>query len=201
MKGLLLKDFFVIKSSTLILLIGFAVFGFGISFYAPPFVLTLIASIILGQFVTTTIYSDRKSGWLKTSVTFPISRQAHISSKYFMYTLLCIFGIIFGTGLGVIITFIRNEINTQLILLFMCMTVVMVFISGAILIPCYYFIKEELSGALGILAYGASGAFFFGIMKLIENHTLAIGISVAISICTFIISWYLLCKHLSNKDI
>lgn len=47
MKGLLLKDYFAIKSSMIILLIGFVVFGFGVSFYAPPYVLMLIASIIL----------------------------------------------------------------------------------------------------------------------------------------------------------
>ena len=75
MKGLLLKDYFAIKSSMIILLIGFVVFGFGVSFYAPPYVLMLIASIILGQFVTTTIYSDRKCGWLKSSITFPTSKN------------------------------------------------------------------------------------------------------------------------------
>lgn len=47
MKGLLLKDYFVIKSSMIILLIGFVVFGFGVSFYAPPYVLMLIGSIMI----------------------------------------------------------------------------------------------------------------------------------------------------------
>ena len=36
MKGLLLKDYFAIKSSMIILLIGFVVFGFGVSFMLHP---------------------------------------------------------------------------------------------------------------------------------------------------------------------
>ena len=163
MKGLLLKDYFAIKSSMIILLIGFVVFGFGVSFYAPPYVLMLIASIILGQFVTTTIYSDRKCGWLKSSITFPTSKKSHVSSKYIMYALLCL--------------------------------------SGAVLIPCYYFIKEELSGAIGILAYGISGVFFFGMIKLIENHVLALTISIFTAIILFVISWCFLCQQIINRDI
>ena len=113
MKGLLLKDYFAIKSSMIILLIGFVVFGFGVSFYAPPYVLMLIASIILGQFVTTTIYSDRKCGWLKSSITFPTSKKSHVSSKYIMYALLCLLGVVVGLVLSIIITSIRNELDTH----------------------------------------------------------------------------------------
>jgi len=201
MKGLLLKDYFVIKSSMIILLIGFVVFGFGVSFYAPPYVLMLIGSIILGQFVTSTIYSDRKCGWLKSSITFPTSKKAHVSSKYIMYALLCLLGIVVGLILSITITSIRNEIDTYSLLLFTCMTITMVFMAGSILIPCYYFIKEELSGAIGILAYGISGAFFFGMMKLIENHVFALAISIFTAILLFVISWYVLCQQIINKDI
>ena len=201
MKGLLLKDYFVIKSSMIILLIGFVVFGFGVSFYAPPYVLMLIGSIILGQFVTSTIYSDRKCGWLKSSITFPISKKTHVSSKYIMYALLCLLGIGVGLILSITITSIRNQIDTYSLLLFTCMTITMIFMAGAIVIPCYYFIKEELSGAIGILAYGISGAFFFGMMKLIENHVFAFAISIFIAILLFVISWYVLCERIINKDI
>lgn len=201
MKGLLLKDYFAIKSSMIILLIGFVVFGFGVSFYAPPYVLMLIASIILGQFVTTTIYSDRKCGWLKSSITFPTSKKSHVSSKYIMYALLCLLGVVVGLVLSIIITSIRNELDTHLLLLFTCMTTTMIFMSGAVLIPCYYFIKEELSGAIGILAYGISGVFFFGMIKLIENHVLALTISIFTAIILFVISRCFLCQQIINRDI
>lgn len=118
-----------------------------------------------------------------------------------MYALLCLLGIVVGLALSIIITSIRNEIDTHLLLLFTCMTTTMIFMSGAILIPCYYFIKEELSGAIGILAYGISGVFFFGMIKLIENHVLALTISIFTAIILFVISWCFLCQQIINRDI
>ena len=49
MKGLLLKDFYTIKSSIISLLITFMVIGFGISFFVVPQVLIIIATIVLGM--------------------------------------------------------------------------------------------------------------------------------------------------------
>lgn len=161
----------------------------------------LIFKHALGQFVTTTIYSDRKCGWLKSSITFPTSKKSHVSSKYIMYALLCLLGVVVGLVLSIIITSIRNELDTHLLLLFTCMTTTMIFMSGAVLIPCYYFIKEELSGAIGILAYGISGVFFFGMIKLIENHVLALTISIFTAIILFVISWCFLCQQIINRDI
>lgn len=51
MKGLLLKDFYTIKSSIISLLITFMVIGFGISFFVVPQVLIIIATIVLGMSV------------------------------------------------------------------------------------------------------------------------------------------------------
>ena len=69
MKGLLLKDFYTIKSSIISLLITFMVIGFGISFFVVPQVLIIIATIVLGMSVTTIfrsvykeLHADRETG-------------------------------------------------------------------------------------------------------------------------------------------
>lgn len=74
MKGLLLKDFYTIKSSIISLLITFMVIGFGISFFVVPQVLIIIATTVLGMSVTTIFNFDKKSGWVKTSITFPTKK-------------------------------------------------------------------------------------------------------------------------------
>lgn len=81
MKGLLLKDFYTIKSSIISLLITFMVIGFGISFFVVPQVLIIIATIVLGMSVTTIFNIDKKSGWLKTSITFPTKKSSIIVIK------------------------------------------------------------------------------------------------------------------------
>lgn len=65
MKGLLLKDYYLIKSVLYIILVVFAVVGIGMSFLTSTWVLTVIATVMLGMISVTTINMDRNSGWKK----------------------------------------------------------------------------------------------------------------------------------------
>ena len=59
MKGLLLKDYYIIKSSLLILAVVFVVIGASLSYLSTPWVLTVLATVLLGMIVTTTITLDK----------------------------------------------------------------------------------------------------------------------------------------------
>lgn len=112
MKGLLLKDFYTIKSSIISLLITFMVIGFGISFFVVPQVLIIIATIVLGMSVTTIFNIDKKSGWLKTSITFPTKKSSIISCKYLMYSFVSIIGVFFGIGFSTAISLIIVNVKS-----------------------------------------------------------------------------------------
>lgn len=62
MKGLLLKDYYIIKSSLLILAVVFVIIGASLSYLSTPWVLTVLATVLLGMIVTTTITLDKTSG-------------------------------------------------------------------------------------------------------------------------------------------
>ena len=51
MKGLLLKDYYIIKSSLLILAVVFVVIGASLSYLSTPWVLTVLATVLLGMIV------------------------------------------------------------------------------------------------------------------------------------------------------
>lgn len=89
MKGLLLKDFYTIKSSIISLLITFMVIGFGISFFVVPQVLIIIATTVLGMSVITIFNFDKKSGWLKTSITFP-TKKVRLLVANILFIVLCL---------------------------------------------------------------------------------------------------------------
>ena len=82
MKGLLLKDYYLIKSVLYIILVVFAVVGIGMSFLTSTWVLTVIATVMLGMISVTTINMDRNSGWKKVSIVLPVSRTAVLDCKY-----------------------------------------------------------------------------------------------------------------------
>ena len=88
MKGLLLKDFYITRSILAILGIVFLIIGASLSYLVSPWTLTVLATVLLGMNVASTINVDKTSGWQKTVVTAPVSRKTYISSKYIMYVWL-----------------------------------------------------------------------------------------------------------------
>ena len=104
MKGLLMKDFYVIRSVIATLLLVFIVMGICLSYLVNPWVLTVLATVMLGMIVASTITMDKTSGWIKTIAITPVSRKSFISSKYVMYFLLSIVGLIMGIIFGTVST-------------------------------------------------------------------------------------------------
>ncbi len=201
MKGLLLKDFYTIKSSIISLLITFMVIGFGISFFVVPQVLIIIATIVLGMSVTTIFNIDKKSGWLKTSITFPTKKSSIISCKYLMYSFVSIIGVFFGIGFSTAISLIIKDTNFNFLPTFIYLSVIMTFFSGSILLPCFYLLDEEKSMIGAMVSYPLGAGFVFVMTKLIGSNILSMTISTVLSLILFIVSWYFLSKYVEKNDI
>ena len=175
MKGLLMKDFYVIRSVIATLLLVFIVMGICLSYLVNPWVLTVLATVMLGMIVASTITMDKTSGWIKTIAITPVSRKSFISSKYVMYFLLSIVGLIMGIIFGTVSTFIIDG-NTKMIGLFIC-------VIGT------------------ILAYPVSAGVVAGLIYLLGNTIPTYILTFLIALVLFLISWYLSGKILSKKDI
>ena len=201
MKGLLLKDFYTIKSSIITILITFIAIGFGISFFVTPQALIVISTIVLSLSVATAINIDKKSGWLKSSITFPTRKNSFISCKYVMYSLMSIIGIIFGITFSTIISFITNNTSFSLLPTFTYLSVAMTFFSGSILIPCFYLLDEEKSMIVAMISYPIGTCFVYIMIKFIGNIILSATVTVFISLALFISSWYYLSKYIEKNDI
>ena len=201
MKGLLLKDFYTIKSSIISLLITFMVIGFGISFFVVPQVLIIIATTVLGMSVITIFNFDKKSGWLKTSITFPTKKSSIISCKYLIYSFVSIIGIFFGIGFSTAISLIIKDTNFSFLPTFVYLSVIMTFFSGSILLPCFYLLDEEKSMIGAMVSYPLGAGFVFVMTKLIGNNILSMTISTVLSLILFIVSWYFLSKYVEKNDI
>ena len=71
----------------------------GMSFLTSTWVLTLIATVMLGMICVTTINMDKTSGWSRVSGVLPVSRKTVIDSKYLLYALLSGTGLLLGAAL------------------------------------------------------------------------------------------------------
>lgn len=200
MKGLLLKDFYIIRSILAILAVVFIVIGASLSYLADPWVLTVLATVMLGMNVTSTINVDKSSGCLKTIITTPVSRKSYISSKYIMYLLLSIVGLVFGVVFGAIANLMIGG-GTEMMGLFVSISLTMALLSGSVILPFYIMLDESKSVIGTILAYPVSAGIFIALILLLGHTISTLVITVFVAMCLFAMSWYLSTRILAQKDI
>lgn len=200
MKGLLLKDYYIIKSSLLILAVVFVVIGASLSYLSTPWVLTVLATVLLGMIVTTTITLDKTSGWIKTVLTTQISRGTYTDSKYISYLGLSLIGLAFGIIFGYIASTVIGK-SSDGAMVFVCVSVAMALLAGGIILP-FYFLTDETKSILGsIIAYPVSAGVFIGLFLLLGNHLSTYVIILVVSLAAFIVSWVLTKKVLLVRDL
>lgn len=169
MKGLLLKDYYLIQSILYIILVVFLVVGIGLSFLTSTWVLTVIATVMLGMISVTTINMDKSSGWRKISAVLPVSRKTFLDSKYILYLLLSGIGLFLGIILSLIVSTFKGQFDYQSMLLFISISIAMALFSGSMTIPFAFLFSEEKSMLGLIVAYPLSAMVFVGAALLIDN--------------------------------
>lgn len=200
MKGLLLKDYYMIRSAILILLLVFVVAGICLSYLVNSWIFIVISTVMLGMNVASTIIMDKTSGWIKSIAITSVSKTTLIDSKYVMYFLLSILGLVLGFVVGMIHNVMIGG-DTKMIGLFICISISMALISGSVIIPSYFLLDETKSVIGTILAYPISASIIAGIIYLLGN-TMPVYIFIFfIAFTLFIISRYVLDKRMSTKDI
>ena len=96
MKGLLIKDFYVIKDGLLIPVLTMFALGVGLSVVGSIWILPIIAAASLGMQAVLTLSMDKSSQWYKFARTLPVSKNRFVASKYILYFLFSVAGILLG---------------------------------------------------------------------------------------------------------
>ncbi len=143
MKGLLLKDYYLIRSVLYIILAVFAVTGIGMSFLASAWVLTVMATVMLGMISVTTIQMDKHSGWRKISAVLPVSRKAVLDSKYILYILLSGAGLLFGILFSVTVSVCQGQPDYDSMLLYAGISIALALFSGSMTLPLRFFSAKK----------------------------------------------------------
>ena len=201
MKGLLLKDYYLIRSILYIILVVFAVIGIAMSFLTSTWVLTVIATVMLGMISVTTINMDKSSGWRKVSVTLPVSRKTFLDSKYILYLLLSGIGLLLGVTLSVIVSVFKGQLDYNSMLLFISISIAMALLSGSMTIPFAFLFSEEKSMLGLIIAYPLSAMIFVAAALLFDNKLMACGLVAIAAVVLYIMSWSISRKYIANRDI
>ena len=207
MKGLLLKDFYVIHSGLLILLLTFVFVGAAMSFVISPWVLVVIFTVTLSFQSAVTVQTDKSSQWDRFSVTLPVSRKQTIASKYIMYLLLSLAGLATGTVISVVCAWFQQGFDAESLLQYSSLAIIVSLLPGSISIPCSFLLDEEKSMVGMILAYMITSGIIVAVilvfskyMNLQENVGMVIGILAVISVVLYVISWLVCPPRICKKD-
>lgn len=208
MKGLLLKDFYIIRSGLLILLLTFAFIGAGMSFVISPWVLIVIFTVTLSFQSAVTVQTDKSSQWDRFSITLPVSRKQTIASKYVMYLLLSLVGLGVGTVISIVCAWFQEGFDAESLLTYSSLAIIVSLLPGSISIPCSFWLDEEKSMIGTILAYMVTSGIIAAVvlifnkyMNLQENISMVIGILAVISVILYTMSWLVCPPKISKKDI
>lgn len=203
MKGLFLKDFYIMRANILVVIISCIIITIGLSMLISPSVIIIMTAVPLCMTVTGTIISDKKTKWTEFASTLPVSKNEIISSKYITYILWSIIGIIFGTMVCMITIEIMN-ITDNNIIMFLGFSVIITLLTGSFTIPCNFMLSEEKSMIGTILAYSMTSGILalsiFIIRKVfnIGNINQTILIINIINIVVYLVSWYIAQKKIEN---
>lgn len=208
MKGLILKDIYVIKDGLLIPVLMLALLGVVLSTLSSPWVLIVVAACSLSMQANMTIPTDKSSQWYKFSVTLPISRVQFIRSKYVMYVILGALGLLFGGAITVAVTMNMGIFKVGTLLKFVCMAISMVLLPGSVNVPLTFLLNEEQSVVGIVISYVAAAGLFMGItfvlghfINMSENTLLTYGLVAGISVIVYLVSWAFAPKVVSRRDL
>lgn len=203
MKGLLLKDFYLVRATLAIILVTYAVIGIGMSIMSDPWITVVIGAVMFGIMSASTINMDKQYGWNKFEVTLPVSKAHIVDSKYLLYLLFSVLGFVVGVALSLIICAIKPDLMPadEMVRLYLSISAAMALFAGGVQIPGNFLLSAEKAMITLIVAYPLLTGIFVAVARLTEDMVLTCNIVLGLSVAVFVLSWLIGRKLIAARDI
>ncbi len=208
MKGLLIKDYYVIKDTIFIQLITLSVVGFSMAFLSSAEVFITMAITCFSLFTSTAITADKTSKWNIFSSTIPVSKINTISSKYWLNNILILLGVLLGLVITTIILLVGGEFVFSELTPYILLGLYVSFSSSSINIPLAFVLNEKQQIIAMFLSVGFSTCLFAGTSYLASFFTdlqsiklNIVYILLALSLVSYTVSWIISPKIIAKLDI
>lgn len=202
MKGLLLKDFYLVRAALAIILVSYAVIGIGFSIVVDPWVTVIIGSIMFGIMSASTINMDKQYGWRKLAATLPVDKRNLIDSKFLLYLLFSVLGFVVGVVLALVIANVADKTTApETIRLYLSVAGAMALFSGGVMIPCNFLLSDEKAMVSLIVTFPLLTGIFVAISRATDDVMLSCNIVLVISAVVFVGSWLFSRGKIARMDI
>lgn len=204
MKGLLRKDFYVVRKNLLLMGLMFAIAGGFIAAITSPWILAILGAVMLGSVSVSTIISDKSAQWDRFSASLPVAGRTVVSSKYLLYGLLSLAGLLLGTALAALLCLVLRSWDTELLWFQISVGITVSLLSGSISIPCGLRFAEEQATVAMMLSYAVTSAVFVGIVVVpaalfqVALDPFWIGtVGDVVGAAAFFLSWQIVSRHVA----
>lgn len=202
MKGLLLKDLFLLKNSIPITLFTTLLIGAALARMNTPWLLIPITAAAFSMTAVTTIATDKATQWDKFSATLPVSKAKLVSSKYLLYLIQGLVGTILGIVFSSVAFVLTNGFDGPFAYDYLLMALTLGLLPGTFSIPMGFILTEEQSIFGNIIAYVFSSFLFIGLSRLLTD-VLEVSLEswqinsifLSVSLLLFFSSWWLFSKR------
>lgn len=208
MKGLLLKELFMIRKSGFAFAILSGAFIFSGIFSGEPSILLMIP-LFMSIMIFSFLNSDEMSKWGQYSLALPYGRKKIVSSKYSTILILNAFSILVVlSSYFVAVAIGKTEFSAELLFILLIFSVIVGLFYPSIILPLSYKFNTEKSRIIIMIASGVIGgvsAFFMEMqvmMDILDSISEYIYIIIfAAVILLFVGSWFLSMKIYDKKDL
>lgn len=205
MKGLLLKDWYVMAKQCrmfLVLVIGFA----AMSISGDSVFFMMYPVILLSMIATTLIAYDERFKWMEYSESLPYSRAMIVSEKYVLCLLVSAAGIAI-TLLAQIIRIVSEGSSMGVLFDLACLLIIIGLISPSIILPLCFWLGMEKAriayfivlGAMCAICFLPFGVGVFDVEDGFGNVGMWAGVPVVAVI--FAISWVIAIKLYEKREL
>lgn len=203
MKGLLLKDFYLVRAALVLILVTYAVIGVGMSIIVDPWITVIIGAVMFGIMSASTINMDKQFGWRKLAATLPVKKETAVDSKYLLYLIFSVLGFAVGVAISLIICAVKPDLMPadEMVRLYLSIAAAMALFSGGVQIPGNFLLSDEKTMITLIVAYPLLTGIFVAVARLTEDTILTCNIVLALAVVVFAVSWLVSRKIIAARDI
>ncbi|MCM1132615.1 MAG: ABC-2 transporter permease [Ruminococcus flavefaciens] len=208
MKGLLLKEFIMLRKSWFAFTLLIAVFS-AIAVWSGELQMLLIAPLFVSIWLFSFLGMDEQSRWKQYSATLPYERSTFVSSKYLIMIILNAVSVVFITVCYLIASAVgKAEFSGSYLLMLIIFAVFIGLIYPTIILPLNYRFSTEKSRIILMIINGAMGGVSVTLMQNVISSDIVSSIAkyipliiLAVTAVLFVLSWLLSIRIYEKKDI
>lgn len=176
MKSLLIKEFYNIKDTmktNILIMLVLSIFSVLKNGSAAIMPITVIG---MSTLIVPSMRAEKEKDWNKFELTMPINRREIVASKYILYLLLCLMGLILGAIVNVCGMVFSQLSSFDNIDIYLYISMIIALVSGSVLIPLVYKLGVDKSETLSLVCYSIPIAILVGLLLYLKEriHTLEI---------------------------